>query len=108
MKRLILIILMALASSLAFAQNNVRNTNLEVTGRVVDTEGNPMIGVAVYVPTRVEQGVITGTDGSFKVLLNPGESFLEFSFIDYPTKTVKVDKADKAEPIQSRVTLQVV
>ena len=134
MKKLILIISMALASSIAFAQNSndntlyiidgvvatkaaadelpsetIKNMNVvkgvesvvvitthagrEISGRVVDTEGKPIIGVAVLSP-KTHNGVVTDMDGRFQMNLPAGEAFLTFKMIDYPSKTVQVDKAD--------------
>ena len=152
MKKLILVISMALASSLAFAQNSadktlyiidgvvstkaaadelpsdaIRNMDIvkgvesvviittqsgrEISGRVVDVEGKPMAGVAVMVP-KTKLGVVTGLDGTFNINLPASEAFLTFAMVDYPSKTVQVDKAnlgdivmDKNAP-QNRVVLK--
>lgn len=142
MKKLILIISMALASSLAFAQNSndntlyiidgvvstkatadelpsdaIRNMNIvkgvesvviitthsgrEISGRVVDIEGKPMTGVAVVVP-KTKLGVVTGIDGIFNINLPAGEAFLTFKMIDYPSKTVQVDKADLGDIVMDK------
>ena len=134
MKKLILIISMALASSLAFAQSDtdktlyiidgvvstkvaadelpsdaIKNMNIvkgvesvviittqsgrEISGRVVDVEGKPMAGVAVMVP-KTKLGVVTGLDGTFNINLPAGAALLTFAMVDYPTKTVQVDKAN--------------
>lgn len=151
MKKLILIISMALASSIAFAQNSndntlyiidgvvatkaaadelpsdaIRNMNIvkgvesvviittqgrEIFGRVVDVEGKPMIGVAVIVP-KTKTGAVTDANGYYKINLPAGEAFLNYIYVDYPTITVQVDKAnmddvvmDKNAP-QNRVVLK--
>ena len=152
MKKLILIISMALASSIAFAQNSndntlyiidgvvatkaaadelpsdaIRNMNIvkgvesvviittqagrEISGRVVDVEGKPMAGVIVMVP-KTKVGVATDANGYYKINLAAGEAFLNYMYVDYPTKTVQVDKAnmddvvmDKNAP-QNRVVLK--
>ena len=142
MKKLILIISMALASSIAFAQNSnddtlyiidgvvstkatadelpsdaIRNMNIvkgvesvviitthsgrEISGRVVDIEGKPMTGVAVVVP-KTKLGVVTGIDGIFNINLPAGEAFLTFIMIDYPSKTVQVDKADLGDIVMDK------
>ena len=142
MKKLILIISMALASSIAFAQNSndntlyiidgvvatkaaadelpsdaIRNMNIvkgvesvviitthsgrEISGRVVDIEGKPMTGVAVVVP-KTKLGVVTGIDGIFNINLPAGEAFLTFKMIDYPSKTVQVDKADLGDIVMDK------
>ena len=142
MKKLILVISMALASSLAFAQNSadktlyiidgvvstkaaadelpsdaIRNMNVvkgvesvviittqsgrEISGRVVDVEGKPMAGVAVMVP-KTKLGVVTGLDGTFNINLPAGEAFLAFAMVDYPTKTVQVDKANLGDIVMDK------
>ena len=142
MKKLILIISMALASSFAFAQNSsdktlyiidgvvstkaaadelpsdaIRNMNVvkgvesvvvittqsgrEISGRVVDVEGKPMVGVAVMVP-KTKLGVVTGLDGTFNINLPAGAAFLTFAMVDYPTKTVQVDKANMDDVVMDK------
>ena len=145
MKELILIISMALASSLAFAQEHTRQTHIIdgsktlylidgvlslktaadelpsdaiknmnivtgiekvviittkdgriISGRVVDNEGKPMMGVAVLSP-KTHNGVVTDMEGRFQMTLPAGEAFLTFKMIDYPSKTVQVDKADMGD-----------
>ncbi|MGM9739243.1 MAG: carboxypeptidase-like regulatory domain-containing protein [Candidatus Cryptobacteroides sp.] len=142
MKKLILIISMALASSFAFAQNSsdktlyiidgvvsskaaadelpsdaIKNMNIvkgvesvvvittqsgrEISGRVVDVEGKPMVGVAVMVP-KTKLGVVTGLDGTFNINLPAGAAFLTFAMVDYPTKTVQVDKANLGDIVMDK------
>ncbi|MBR5835013.1 MAG: carboxypeptidase-like regulatory domain-containing protein [Bacteroidales bacterium] len=142
MKKLILIISMALASSIAFAQNSndntlyiidgvvatkaaadelpsdaIRNMNIvkgvesvviittqagrEISGRVVDVEGKPMIGVAVMVP-KTKIGVVTDANGYYKINLPAGEAFLNYIYVDYPTKTVQVDKANMDDVVMDK------
>ena len=142
MKKLILVISMALASSLAFAQNSadktlyiidgvvstkaaadelpsdaIRNMNIvkgvesvviittqsgrKISGRVVDVEGKPMAGVVVMVP-KTKLGVVTGLDGTFNINLPAGEAFLTFAMVDYPTKTVQVDKANLGDIVMDK------
>ena len=154
MKKLILIISMALASSLAFAQEHTRQTHITdgsktlylidgvlslktaadelpsdaiknmnivtgiekvviittkngrvVSGRVVDTEGKPMIGVAVLSP-KTHNGVVTDMDGRFQMNLPAGEAFLTFKMIDYPSKTVQVDKSDLGDIVMDKNATQ--
>ncbi len=150
MKKLILIISMALASSIAFAQEHTRQTYIidgsntlyiidgvvslktaadelpsdaiknmnivtgiekvviittkdgrVISGRVVDTEGRPMMGVAVLSP-KTHNGVVTDIDGRFQMNLPAGEAFLTFTMIDYPSKTVQVDKADLGDIVMDK------
>ena len=142
MKKLILIISMALASSIAFAQNSndntlyiidgvvatkaaadelpsdaIRNMNIvkgvesvviittqagrEISGRVVDVEGKPMAGVLVMVP-KTKVGVATDANGYYKINLAAGEAFLNYMYVDYPTKTVQVDKANMDDVVMDK------
>ena len=142
MKKLILIISMALASSLAFSQNSndntlyiidgvvatktaadelpsdaIRNMNIvkgvesvviitthagrEISGRVVDVEGKPMAGVLVMVP-KTKVGVATDANGYYKINLATGEAFLNYMYVDYPTKTVQVDKANMDDVVMDK------
>ena len=154
MKKLILIISMALASSLAFAQEHTRQTHIIdgsntlyiidgvvslktaadelpsdaiknmnivtgidkvviittkegriVSGRVVDTEGKPIIGVAVLSP-KTHNGVVTDMEGRFQMNLPAGEAFLTFKMIDYPSKTVQVDKSDLGDIVMDKNATQ--
>ena len=142
MKKLILIISMALACSLAFAQNSndntlyiidgvvatkaaadelpsetIKNMNVvkgvesvvvitthagrEISGRVVDVEGKPMAGVIVMVP-KTKVGVATDANGYYKINLAAGEAFLNYMYVDYPTKTVQVDKANMDDVVMDK------
>ena len=154
MKKLILIISMALASSLTFAQENTRQTYITdgsetlyiidgvvslktaadelpsdaiknmnivsgidkvviittkegrvISGRVVDTEGKPIIGVAVLSP-KTHNGVVTDMDGHFQMSLPAGEAFLTFKMIDYPSKTVQVDKTDLGDIVMDKNAIE--
>ena len=154
MKKLILIISMALASSIAFAQEDTRQTHIidgsntlyiidgvvslktavdelpsdaiknmnivtgidkvviittkegrVVSGRVVDTEGKPIIGVAVLSP-KTHNGVVTDMEGRFQMNLPAGEAFLTFKMIDYPSKTVQVDKSDLGDIVMDKNATQ--
>ena len=73
----------------------------EISGRVVDVEGKPMAGVAVMVP-KTKLGVVTGLDGTFNITLPAGAAFLTFAMVDYPTKTVQVDKANLGDIVMDK------
>ena len=73
----------------------------KISGRVVDVEGKPMAGVAVMVP-KTRLGVVTGLDGTFNINLPAGAAFLTFAMVDYPTKTVQVDKANLGDIVMDK------
>ena len=76
-----------------------------VSGRVVDTEGKPIIGVAVLSP-KTHNGVVTDMDGRFQMNLPAGEAFLTFTMIDYPSKTVQVDNSDLGDIVMDKNATQ--
>ena len=73
----------------------------EISGRVVDTEGKPMTGVIVMVP-KTKVGVATDANGYYKINLAAGEAFLQYMYVDYPTKTVSVDKANMGDVVMDK------
>ncbi len=73
----------------------------EISGRVVDTEGKPMAGVIVMVP-KTKVGVATDSNGYYKINLAAGEAFLQYMYVDYPTKTVQVDKANMGDVVMDK------
>ncbi len=142
MKKLILVVAMALAGTLAFAQSNegktlyvidgvvsskeaadqlpsnmIKNMNVvkgveavvvitthegrEISGRVVDVDGKPMMGVAVMVP-KTKIGTVTDANGNYKINLPAGEAFLNYIYVDYPTMTVQVDKANMDDVVMDK------
>ena len=73
----------------------------EISGRVVDTEGKPMAGVLVMVP-KTKAGVATDANGYYKINLAAGEAFLQYMYVDYPTITVPVDKANMDDVVMDK------
>lgn len=62
---------------------------LQITGVVKDTNGEPMIGVTVMVKG-TGPGTITDIDGKYSVSVPGNKSVLTFSFVGYTTKEVTV------------------
>ena len=79
---LFVLAVMMLCGPSAFAQNSV-------SGTVTDKEGEPLIGVSVR-EKGASKGVSTDLDGKFVINVAQGKS-LEFSYIGYAPKEVKVD-----------------
>ena len=73
----------------------------EISGRVVDTEGKPMAGVLVMVP-KTKAGVATDANGYYKINLAAGEAFLQYMYVDYPTITIQVDKANMDDVVMDK------
>ena len=76
-KRLILSFLVTLLSTIMYAQQ-------EITGNVVDPEGEPIIGATVM-EKGTSNGVITDIDGNFKMKVAAGTT-LVFSYIGFNTQ----------------------
>jgi TonB-dependent starch-binding outer membrane protein SusC len=60
-----------------------------VTGRVNDSNNNPLAGVNI-VEKGTTNGVLTGADGSYAITVASANSILTFSFIGYEIKEVTV------------------
>src|SRR5690554_356353 len=65
------------------AQNRV------ISGKVFDTEQQPMVGVTVQLEGTTT-GTITSLDGDFTLAVPAGEAVLKVSFVGYLTQNVKV------------------
>ena len=63
--------------------------NREVSGRVLDTGGQPLIGAAVLL-SGTTSGDVTDLDGSFRLRVPDGPATLEISCLGYVGKTVTV------------------
>ncbi|WP_285059998.1 SusC/RagA family TonB-linked outer membrane protein [Pedobacter ginsengisoli] len=64
---------------------------IDVSGRVVDSEGNPLPGASVKVKNTTK-AVITGADGGFQLKGVDEGAVLEVSFIGYVSEEIKVKK----------------
>ena len=83
MKRSVLFLIFCVCLSIAtFAQVQVR-------GRVTDSQGEPVPGVTVLVKG-MQQGVITDIDGNYSLTVPGSESVLVFSFVGMDTQEVTV------------------
>ena len=47
-------------------------------------------------------GVATDANGYYKINLAAGEAFLNYMYVDYPTKTVQVDKANMDDVVMDK------
>ena len=69
---------------------------IKVSGRVVDANNNPMVGVNV-VEKGTTNGVMTGADGTYAITVASGNSILTFSFIGYDPTEVTVGNQTKID-----------
>lgn len=83
-----LIIMLLSGSILAVAQDNARS----IKGIVTDAEsGEPLIGVNVKA-TQSSIGTITNFEGKYTIHVSREDLELEFSFVGYSKKSIKIEK----------------
>lgn len=90
LKSSILFLLLSVLGSYSalFAQSRM------VSGKVLDTQQEPLAGVTIRVEGTT-QGGITAEDGSFKLQTPSGTVILEFSYVGCQTQKVKVTPGQK-------------
>ncbi|MBO4447525.1 MAG: SusC/RagA family TonB-linked outer membrane protein [Bacteroidales bacterium] len=104
---LLMLVLLIPAVQPAFAQNSAKKI---WTGVVVDSKGEPLPGVAVFVTGAVSGGSITNDNGSFSIQAAPDDE-IQFACLGYENQTLKASSAqlkrvvlkDEAEVLQTAV-----
>ena len=81
-RRFLFLLVLAVTSSMAWAQGNV-------SGKVVDATGEPVIGASVVVKGTTT-GAVTDIDGNFSIPNVPRNANLEISYIGFKTQSVSV------------------
>lgn len=94
MKRIAAIILMAALALLAglqqtHAKADVQGEEITVRGKVLDTDGLPLIGVNILVKNQPGFGVITDLDGNYEITTGSYET-LVFSYLGFQTLEVPI------------------
>ena len=94
--------------------NNAVQTpqNSRVSGRIVDTNGEPLIGVSVVEKGNKSNGTVTDVDGNFSLNVSP-KSSLVVSYVGYKAqevavggkKTLSVTLAEDAEMLNDVVVI---
>ncbi len=64
----------------------------QVTGRVLDTKGEPLIGASILVKSTAN-GTATDIDGFFKINLKTGRDTIVVSYTGFETKEVLIDNS---------------
>ena len=72
-----------------FAKTSIDRVGDTLTGTVIDSNGEPIIGASVVVVGK-KMGVSTDIDGKFSFILPDGAKKLEISFIGYKTKILEI------------------
>ncbi|MBQ2130136.1 MAG: SusC/RagA family TonB-linked outer membrane protein, partial [Prevotella sp.] len=81
-RRFLFLLVLAVTSTMAWAQGNV-------SGKVVDATGEPVIGASVVVKGTTT-GAVTDIDGNFSIPNVPRNANLEISYIGFKTQSVSV------------------
>ncbi len=87
-------------------------TNVTVTGRVVDASGEPLIGVTVAEKANKKNAAVTDIDGKYTLKV-PAGAHITFSYVGYKTqeastsgrKTIDVTLAEDAEMLNDVVVI---
>lgn len=82
------LLLLLLATDMLFAQNRV------ISGKVVDTQQEPLVGVTIQVSTTAAGG-ISNADGSFSIQIPSKTVELKFSYVGYLPQKIKVTPNQK-------------
>ena len=72
--------------------SEIENFYKDVTGKVTNDKGEPLVGVSVLVKG-TSRGTVTNTDGSFSISAGVGET-LDFSMVGYRLYSVKVGQGN--------------
>ena len=88
------VLLLAASVSGAFAQSTI-----DVTGKVIDADGQPVVGASVVV-AGTYTGTTTGADGGFALKAREGQE-LEVSFIGMSTQRVPVSAVPVTVTLES-------
>ena len=70
---------------------------VQVSGKVLDENGDPLIGAGVIDKNNPGKGTVTDVDGKFSISIAP-DGFIEFSYIGYDTRI---------EPVGSRTEISI-
>lgn len=73
---------------ISYPSNSIVQQQAMIKGRVVDTTGEPLIGVSVLVKGTTT-GVITDLDGGFVLKASPGQ-VIKISYVGYATQEIKI------------------
>ena len=66
-------------------ENRTSAAKKQISGTVVDADGEPLIGVTVYVKGNTSEGTITDIDGKFSMMVNPDDDVI-ISYVGFNPK----------------------
>lgn len=80
----------------------VKQHQFRVEGRVQDDKGNPLLGVSIKVQGSSRNGVLSGENGRFYVIVNAPLDLL-FSMVGYESQQIKVTSGDPLQVTMHQV-----
>ena len=72
------------------SEDQVLQTQTEVRGVVTDKNGEPLPGVNVYQKSSPQNGVITGIDGAYSIMVDDANEVLVYSYIGFETQEIQI------------------
>lgn len=82
--------LLSLCVGLTLASASLHAQDMNITGTVIDNNGEPVIGAAVMPGDDASTGVVTDLDGRFAITVSEETNTLTATMIGYETTTVEV------------------
>jgi TonB-linked SusC/RagA family outer membrane protein len=67
-----------------------QSQGITVTGKVIDANELPLIGVSVTVP-KTTVGVVTDLDGKYSLRVPSADASIQFSYIGFKSQTIKIN-----------------
>jgi len=99
-----------LTIGLCFFMNPLSISQEIVTGRVVDVDGEPLIGVNIAIlPFSEKRGTITDVDGYFEIRVEPRDTAIRITYVGFNEKLIELPIVDslivleRGQPIISGV-----
>lgn len=89
-------IFISLLLSLSFWTVSAQNGNVTVSGRVTNTDGQPLIGANILLMG--DGGSITDMEGNYEISLYPGEHLITVAHLGFKTFQQKVTIDENARP----------
>ncbi|MBS2099882.1 SusC/RagA family TonB-linked outer membrane protein [Carboxylicivirga linearis] len=92
-------LLLFCTSSLPLLANPSLQQTFNVTGKIVDSNGDPLPGVNVFEQNKPTHGVITGIDGTYSIEVDSSDDILVFSFIGFDTQEIGINGRSKIDVV---------
>ncbi|MCM1050887.1 MAG: SusC/RagA family TonB-linked outer membrane protein [Paenibacillus sp.] len=89
--------------SLSTADRSTKIINGKVSGRIVDSEGEPLAGASVMLKG-TQHGVSADIDGHFSIMVNQSDPELEVTYVGMYPRTIRITHDDIHHPVTVKMT----